>query len=107
SGLAAWADAKARHEAAGAALARGDGNAEELLAEQTRAAEDVERHGGWDMSHKALAILDHVGIRDPEARVGALSGGERRRVALAKILVAQPDFAVLDEPSNHLDVETI
>jgi ABC transport system ATP-binding/permease protein len=107
SGLAAWSEAKERHDAAGAALARGDGPAEELLAAQARAAEDVERLGGWDMSHKALAILDHVGIRDPEARVGTMSGGERRRVALAKILVGRPDLAVLDEPSNHLDVETI
>ena len=107
SGLAAWSEAKARHEAAGAALARGEGPADELLAAQAHAAEDVERSGGWDMSHKALAILDHVGIREPEARVGTMSGGERRRVALAKILVARPDLAVLDEPSNHLDVETI
>ena len=106
-GLAAWSEAKARHEAAGAALARGDGDTEALLHEQSAAAEDVERYGGWDVSHKALAILDHVGIANPEARVGTMSGGERRRVALAKILVGRPDFAVLDEPSNHLDVETI
>lgn len=107
SGLTAWSEAKARHEAAGAALGRGQGDAEALLAAQTAAADDVERLGGWDMSHKALAILDHVSIRDPDARIGTMSGGERRRVALAKILVARPDFAVLDEPSNHLDVETI
>jgi ATP-binding cassette subfamily F protein uup len=107
SGLEAWAEAKARHDRAGAALAKGHGDAEELLAAQAEAAEDVERLGGWDMSHKALAILDHVGIRDPEARVGSMSGGERRRVALAKILVGRPALAVLDEPSNHLDVETI
>jgi ATP-binding cassette subfamily F protein uup len=107
SGLAAWSDAKVRHEAAGAALSRGAGATDELLRAQTEAADDVERLGGWDMSHKALAILDHVNIRDPEARVATLSGGERRRVALAKILVARPDLAVLDEPSNHLDVETI
>ncbi|MEZ4315630.1 MAG: ABC-F family ATP-binding cassette domain-containing protein, partial [Polyangiaceae bacterium] len=107
SGLSAWSEAKARHEAAGAALSRGEGSSEELLAEQARAAEDVERLGGWDMSHKALAILDHLNIRDPDALVGTMSGGERRRVALAKILVGAPDLAVLDEPSNHLDVETI
>ncbi len=107
SGLEAWSEAKARHEAAGAALARGDGDTEALLAQQTAAADDVERLGGWDVSHRALAILDHVSIPDPDARVGTMSGGERRRVALAKILVGRPDFAVLDEPSNHLDVETI
>lgn len=107
SGLAAWAEAKARYEAAGAALAKGTGDTEALLHEQTEASEAVERLGGWDMSHKALAILDHVNLRDPDARVSTMSGGERRRVALAKILVGRPDLAVLDEPSNHLDVETI
>ncbi|MFO0590866.1 MAG: ABC-F family ATP-binding cassette domain-containing protein [Polyangiaceae bacterium] len=107
SGLAAWTEAKARYDAIGARLAKGEGDAEALLHEQHDAAEDVERLGGWDMSHKALAILDHVNIRDPDARVGTMSGGEKRRVALARILVGRPDLAVLDEPSNHLDVETI
>jgi ATP-binding cassette subfamily F protein uup len=107
SGLEAWSEAKARHDAAGAALGRGGGPAGDVLAAQARAADDVERLGGWDMSHQALAILDHLGIVDPDALVGTMSGGERRRVALAKILVGRPDLAVLDEPSNHLDVETI
>ncbi len=107
SGLASWSEAKARYEAAGAALAKGTGDTETLLAEQAAAAFDVERFGGWEMNHNAFAILDHVGIANPHALVGTFSGGERRRVALAKILVGRPDFAVLDEPSNHLDVETI
>lgn len=107
SGLATWAEAKARYDAVGAALASGQGDTEALLHEQTEASEAVEHLGGWDMNHKALAILDHVNIRDPDARVATMSGGERRRVALAKILVGRPDLAVLDEPSNHLDVETI
>lgn len=111
SGLRAWSEAKARYDAASTALS---GHAEhpprdlaELLAQQTQASADVERLGGWDMMHKVEAILGHVGVTRPDAPMETLSGGERRRVALAKILVARPALAILDEPSNHLDVETI
>ncbi|MBK8254200.1 MAG: ABC-F family ATP-binding cassette domain-containing protein [Polyangiaceae bacterium] len=107
SGLTAWSEAKARYDAAVAALSRGEGDVGELLAQQTSASEDVERLGGWDMSHKALSILAHLNVYNVDGAVASMSGGERRRVALAQILVSQPDFAVLDEPSNHLDVETI
>ncbi|MFT3766429.1 MAG: ABC-F family ATP-binding cassette domain-containing protein [Minicystis sp.] len=106
-GLAAWTDAKARHERASAALARGHGDMAALVAEQEQAAADVDRLGGWDMDHQVEAIMGHVGVLRPDAPVGTLSGGERRRTALARILVARPALAILDEPSNHLDVETV
>jgi ATP-binding cassette subfamily F protein uup len=106
-GLAAWSDAKARHERASQALARGHGEMAPLLEEQEEAAADVERLGGWDMMHEVEAILGHVGVLRPDQQVGTLSGGERRRTALARILVARPALAILDEPSNHLDVETV
>ncbi len=106
-GLAAWSDAKARHERASTSLSRGHGDQGTLLEEQEQAAADVERLGGWDMMHKVEAILGHVGVLRPDQPVGTLSGGERRRTALARILVARPALAILDEPSNHLDVETV
>ena len=107
SGLKGWSEAVARHEAASLALSRGDGNVEALLDEQQRAATDVERLGGWDRQHRVSAFLDHLGIQRPDAKVSSLSGGEQRRVALARVLISSPDLAILDEPTNHLDAETI
>lgn len=107
TGLAAWHAARARHEEASRSLARGDGDHEALIAEQTEAAAAVERLGGWEMDHRVDAILGHVGVTRPDAPISALSGGDLRRVALARILVARPALAVLDEPSNHLDAETV
>jgi ATP-binding cassette subfamily F protein uup len=107
AGLAAWSQAKSRHDAASQRLARGDGDQEAVLNDQSQAAADVERLGGWDLMHRVDAILGHVGVLRPDAGMATLSGGERRRVALARILIARPTLAILDEPSNHLDVETV
>lgn len=106
-GLAAWSEAKARHDAASQALARGHGEMAALLEAQAEAAADVERLGGWDVMHRVESILGHVGVGRPDAPMSTQSGGERRRTALARILVARPALAILDEPSNHLDVETV
>ena len=107
SGLVGWSDAVARHEAASLSLSRGEGNLELLLEQQHAAQSDVERLGGWDRQHKVEAFLDHLGIRRTDAKVSSMSGGEQRRVALARVLISSPDLAILDEPTNHLDAETI
>jgi ATP-binding cassette subfamily F protein uup len=107
-GLGAWSEASRRHEQSSAALAAADGgDLKRLLHEQSEAAAEVERLGGWDQSHRAREVLDYLKVRDPAARLETMSGGELRRVALARILVARPTLAILDEPTNHLDVETI
>lgn len=77
-----------------------------LAAEQAEAVEALERAGGWARLHEADAMLGHLGIPDPTALCGTMSGGQRRRVAMARVLVARPALAVLDEPTNHLDMDT-
>lgn len=107
SGLKDWHDAFQRHELASEQLDLATDDMATLVEQQSQAAADMERLGGWDLMHQAEAVLQHLGITDPSVRCGQLSGGERRRVALARILVAKPDLAVMDEPTNHLDLETI
>lgn len=107
AGLSDLQEAEKRYHAASAALAAGDGDIDKLLRLQTQAASDVERLGGWEVGHRAEAILGHLGLRQLDVPLEKMSGGEQRRVGLARILVATPDLAILDEPTNHLDVETI
>ena len=80
---------------------------ETLLGEQARLDDRLERLGGHDVEHRIESLIDAVGLRDPDARCGELSGGERRRTALAQLLVRDPDVLLLDEPTNHLDAEVI
>jgi ABC transport system ATP-binding/permease protein len=106
SGLSAWWAQKTRYEAASAVLAGRPDDARALV-EQADSLAELFRLGGFDVSHRALAVLSSLNVRDPEARVGTLSGGERRRAALARVLVAEPDLAIFDEPTNHLDIDAI
>jgi ABC transport system ATP-binding/permease protein len=108
-GLEAWLVARKRHEEISARISEGSGNVDEaLLGEQLAAAAEIERLGGWDRSHEVDRVLQHLGVDDVVDRpTGQLSGGQRRRVALAQVLVGKPDVMILDEPTNHLDADTI
>ncbi|HAC80639.1 MAG: ABC-F family ATP-binding cassette domain-containing protein [Candidatus Binatia bacterium] len=107
--LVRWTAARNRHDAVTEAMAHPDAadKIEDLIRQQASAADEIEREGGWERLHEAEAILGNLGIDDSSRRVDTLSGGERRRVALARILVDAPDLAILDEPTNHLDITTI
>src|SRR5829696_3325140 len=68
---------------------------------------DLEMSGGWEIETNARAVLTRLDIPDTSAKMGELSGGQRKRVALAHELIFKPDILILDEPTNHLDADTI
>jgi ATP-binding cassette subfamily F protein uup len=106
--LTAWTEASARHAAVTSELAAGSHDAAlpALLQQQAELDDTIMRLGGWERGHEALGFLDQLGVGDVDRPCGERSGGERRRIALAQLLVASPDIAILDEPTNHLDADT-
>jgi ABC transport system ATP-binding/permease protein len=72
-----------------------------------RSMEMMDAHKGWDYESRIRQILTQLKITDLDQRISDLSGGQRKRVALAKILITEPDFLLMDEPTNHLDIEMI
>jgi ATP-binding cassette ChvD family protein len=80
---------------------------QQLMDRQAVLQEKIEYHDGWNIEHKLERAMDALRCPEPEARVNVLSGGERRRVALCRLLLQQPDVLLLDEPTNHLDAESV
>jgi sulfate-transporting ATPase len=78
-----------------------------LLEKQGALQERIDHCGAWELDHKLDLAMDALRLPPPDADVTKLSGGERRRVALCKVLLAQPDLLLLDEPTNHLDAESV
>ena len=72
-----------------------------------QAYDAMDAHGGWNFEARAKEILGKLKLTNLNQRIGSLSGGEKRRVALAQVLLEEPDFLVLDEPTNHLDLDMI
>ena len=106
-GLGAWAEAFERHEELSRLIAAQEPGWEAHSESQAAAAQEVERLGGWENSHRVDVLLQQLGLREIDRDVDEMSGGERRRVALARLLVEEPTLAILDEPTNHLDADTI
>ena len=78
-----------------------------LLAEQAELQEKIDAEDGWDLDRRIDIALDALRCPPAEANVARLSGGERRRVALCRLLLEKPDLLLLDEPTNHLDAESV
>ena len=84
-----------------------DEEMDNLINEQTELQEKIDAADGWDIERKAQIAMDALRVPEPEADVSKLSGGEKRRVALCKLLLSSPDMLLLDEPTNHLDAESV
>ncbi|MGC8519835.1 MAG: ATP-binding cassette domain-containing protein, partial [Steroidobacteraceae bacterium] len=78
-----------------------------LLAEQARLQDAIDAAGGWELERKLDIAADALRLPPWEAQIATLSGGEKRRVALCRLLLSAPDMLLLDEPTNHLDAESI
>ena len=84
-----------------------DSAMEKLLARQARVQEQIDAHDLWNLDNKIEIAMDALRLPPADADVSKLSGGERRRVALCRILLEEPDMLLLDEPTNHLDAESV
>jgi energy-dependent translational throttle protein EttA len=80
---------------------------QKLLDEQARVQERIDATDAWSLDHKIEIAMDALRLPPADADVSKLSGGERRRVALCRVLLEQPDLLLLDEPTNHLDAESV
>ncbi len=106
-GVRATRDLLDRFNAVSAAFAEPDADFDALLAEQARIQDQIDRADAWSLDATLDRAMDALRLPDGDRDVTALSGGERRRVALCRLLLSAPDLLLLDEPTNHLDAESV
>jgi ATP-binding cassette ChvD family protein len=106
-GVAEQRDLLKRFEEVCAAFADPDADFDALLSEQAELQTRIDALGAWELERTLEIAMDALRLPPPDADVTTLSGGERRRVALCRLLLSKPDLLLLDEPTNHLDAETV
>ena len=106
-GVAEARDLLARFDEVNSSFADPDADFDALLAEQATLQDRIDALGAWELQRTLDVAMDALRLPAPDADVTNLSGGERRRVALCRLLLSKPDLLLLDEPTNHLDAETV
>ena len=106
-GAGEMAQMLARFEEVSNAFSDPDADMDKLIAEQAELQEKIDAGNGWDLGRTVEIAMDALRCPPGDADVEKLSGGERRRVALCRLLLSRPDMLLLDEPTNHLDAESV
>jgi ATP-binding cassette ChvD family protein len=106
-GVAEQRDLLIRYNEVCAAFADPDADFDKLLSEQADLQTKIDAANAWDLERTLDIAMDALRLPPPDADVTTLSGGERRRVALCRLLLSHPDLLLLDEPTNHLDAESV
>ena len=96
-----------RFNAIGMEMAEPDADFDALMEEMGQLQTEIDAANGWDLDSQLSQAMDALQCPDPDEKVDHLSGGERRRVALCRLLLEAPDLLLLDEPTNHLDAESV
>ncbi len=97
----------ARYDEVCSAMGEPDADFDKLLAEQAELQDKIDAAGAWELDRRLEIAMDALRLPPGDASVDTLSGGERRRVALCRLLLSSPDLLLLDEPTNHLDAESV